>query len=161
MKRHLILSTRVPLEIYINYYKDQQQGYGSEDRFHGVAFQRGHGFGSVFKGLWRIVRPLVRSAGKAIGKQAIRSSAELMGDIARGENVMHSFKSRAEEGGRELASTTKRKLEEIGQQHGSGKKLRSAFSIKPAALVYRPTRAKKSTKKKSTKKKPFTLKTVF
>ena len=156
-----------------------------DDRFYGVAHQRGHGFGSIWRGLWRIVKPLVRSSARAVGKQALRSGADLMGDIARGENVAGALRARAEEGGRSLAGLAQKNLEEMvarQQQSGSGRRRKLMSSMNPATLAYRPTPAKrrkssktarktrrnpkkqarkKSSKRKKTKSRKFNLKTVF
>ena len=136
MNRNFVLAGRVPLEHYISHY---QQGAGIDDRFIGTINQRGHGFGSVWRGLWRAVRPFIFSGAKAVGRQALQSGAELMGDIAGGENVLESLKTRAVEGGKALAGTAKRKFQ--SQQQGMGIRHlpeRYAVSVKSAGNVCGP-----------------------
>ena len=44
--------------------------------------QRGHGIGSFLRGLWRTVRPVLWSSAKAVGREALRTGAKVMTDIA-------------------------------------------------------------------------------
>ena len=48
--------------------------------------QRGHGLGSLFGGLFRSIRPLffsgLRTAGKALGREALRTGGKILTDIA-------------------------------------------------------------------------------
>jgi hypothetical protein len=44
--------------------------------------QRGHGIGSIFGRLFRVVRPLISSGAKSLGRDALRTGAKIMTDIA-------------------------------------------------------------------------------
>jgi hypothetical protein len=44
--------------------------------------QRGHGIGSTFGRLYRVVRPLISSGAKSLGREALRTGAKIMNDIA-------------------------------------------------------------------------------
>ena len=44
--------------------------------------QRGHGLGSFLGGLFRSLRPFVFSAGKAIGREALRTGSRILTDMA-------------------------------------------------------------------------------
>ena len=162
MRRNLILTQRVPVDIYNNYYKRQAGGAYDYERFEGIPYQRGHGFGSFFRGLFRFIKPIltsnvVKSGAKALAKQAAASGAQLMGDIAEGHNLRDSMRQRAEEGGRSLAATAKSKLE----QYGSGRRRkRRRVSRKKASHAKGPAR-KKSTLPKINRRKRRSLKTVF
>ena len=69
------------------YYKNQAGAGGLGDligplykgSFH---VQQGHGIGSFLSGLFRIVRPVLVSGAKAVGKEALASGASILSDIA-------------------------------------------------------------------------------
>jgi len=44
-------------------------------------FQREHGIGSFLRGLWRIVRPVLWSGAKSLGREALRTGGKIMADI--------------------------------------------------------------------------------
>jgi len=143
------------VKAYIEYYRNQVGG-GASNRFEGVLYQRGHGFGSFFRGLLRFIKPvfksdIVRSGAKALARQAAETGAQVMGDISEGQNVRQSLKQRAGEGGRQLAGTAKRKLESV--QIGSGKRRRKNVSLSRAVVP--------SSRRRKQKKKKRSLKTVF
>ena len=55
--------------------------------FSGARYQRGHGLGSVFKGLWRTAIPLLKGP-------VMRAGARLAGDVLRGKNMKQALKNR-------------------------------------------------------------------
>jgi hypothetical protein len=155
MMRHLVLSSRTPVEFRGNYYNTQVGGgvalddYQLNHRFNGIPNQRGHGFGAVWRGLLRIVRPLFVRGAKAVGKQALKTGSAILGDIAAGGNVGEIIKERAAEGGRELADTSQRKLDAMRNQMGLGKR---PFSMNTSSLVYRPSKCARISSAKKRKK---------
>ena len=70
--------------------------------FVGARIQRGHGLGSIFGGLFRSVLPLLKSLGMTVGKQALRTGAQMAGDVLGGQNIKESAKSRLRAAGSEL-----------------------------------------------------------
>jgi len=74
----------------IKYYVRQAGGGGRErgdsdiGAFYSVSpfVQRGHGIGSFLRGLWRIVRLVLWSNAKSLGREALRTSGKIMTDIA-------------------------------------------------------------------------------
>jgi hypothetical protein len=44
--------------------------------------QRGHGIGSVLGRLYKVVRPLIWSGAKSLGREALRTGGKIMTDIA-------------------------------------------------------------------------------
>ena len=44
--------------------------------------QRGHGIGRFLRGLWRIVRPVLWSGAKPLGREALRTGGNIMTEIA-------------------------------------------------------------------------------
>ena len=59
--------------------------------FVGLPFQRGAGLGSVFRSLFRAILPVAKSAGKTIGKRALRAGAEIASDLVSGKNLKDSL----------------------------------------------------------------------
>ena len=55
--------------------------------FAGARYQRGHGLGSVFKGLFRTAIPLLKGP-------VLRAGARLAGDVLRGKNMKQALKNR-------------------------------------------------------------------
>jgi len=43
--------------------------------------QRGHGIGSFLRGIWRIVRPVLWSSAKSLGRNALRTGGKIMTEI--------------------------------------------------------------------------------
>lgn len=62
---------------FTNYYVNQA-GNGMPV-FSGTAMQRGHGLGSILKGLFRIATPLLKTA----GKQVLRKSAPIIKEAGK------------------------------------------------------------------------------
>lgn len=126
-------------------------GYGEQD---------GNGFGNV---LWSFIKPLIFSAGKALGRQALSSTAGYAADLASGANWKQAGKERLKEAGLALGSKLKNK---IGMMAGSGIKHRAHKINRIAALINRKkkrvsrgssglftTSAPTKRRKKSSKKK--------
>ena len=61
--------------MYDNYYLGQVGSGGSA--FAGDSYQRGHGIGGIFRGLFRAATPLLKRGVMAIGKQIIRSGGRV------------------------------------------------------------------------------------
>ena len=65
--------------------------------FSGVRYQRGAGIGNIFRGLFRTLLPLAKSAGKSIGKQALATGAQVALDTLDGQNIGEAFEARGKE----------------------------------------------------------------
>ena len=85
-------------KLYEKYYN--QKG-GSLPFFVGAQYQRGHGLGGLLRIATRLARPLIRSAvpilkrgAKRFGKRALRTTADIMGDVVEGQNVKRAAKRR-------------------------------------------------------------------
>ena len=77
---------------YDDYYA--QQVGGALPYFAGARVQRGHGFGSLFGGLLRSVAPLIKRGALALGNRALKTGAQIAGDILSGENIRTAAKRR-------------------------------------------------------------------
>ncbi len=83
---------------------------GSPIVFRGYPYQRGSGLGSIFKGLLRMVLPLAKQAGKAIGKEALVTGANVARDVAEGQDIVESLKLQGRRGGKRLVKKGVRSL---------------------------------------------------
>ncbi len=100
--------------------------------FQGFPYQRGAGLGSVFRSLLRAILPIAKTAGKAIGKQALRSGMGFAGDVLEGANVKESAIRHAKSGGAQLLHKVRKKLKgpKKGQKGGGiGKAKRGKKAI--------------------------------
>jgi hypothetical protein len=106
-------------------YFSQTGGY-----FVGRPYQRGGGIGSVFSSLFRFLLPVLKSAGKELGKEGLAVGSRILNDVAQGKNARSAVvtetagglrnlldKSRASDGLRNLIDEAEGRL-----QKGGGKK---------------------------------------
>jgi hypothetical protein len=150
MRRNTVLMGRMPSPLYHTYY-EHQVGSGISEVFRGREFQRGHGIGSIFSGLFRLAKPLLARGAKAVGRQALNTSSQILDDIMQGHNVKEAMKTRITEGGRSLAGAAKRKLNDM--QEGKG--------YKRARVTNCAVNRKKTVKKTTTRaRKPVKRKTA-
>ena len=85
---------------YDDYYA--QQVGGALPYFAGARVQRGHGFGSLFGGLLRSVAPLIKRGALALGNRALKTGAQIAGDLLSGDNIRTAAKRRTKTAGRDL-----------------------------------------------------------
>ena len=78
---------------YHDYYINQA-GSGVGAIYKGTIYQKGRGFGSFLRGLFRTVFPLVKSGLKTIGKEALRSGSYFINDVVNNVPPKEAFKSR-------------------------------------------------------------------
>jgi len=114
---------------WYEYFRNQanQSGHGVQT-FHGVPYQRGGSLGGLFKGLFRMIIPLAKSAGKAIGRQAIHTGLNIANDVLSGQNVKQAAVRRVRIGSKKLVKQAK----QATKQHGRGapKNVRTKQNIK-------------------------------
>src|SRR5215831_12982165 len=78
--------------LYEDYYVTQS-GSGLPI-FQGSRTQAGHGLGSIFSELFRFPMPLLKSLGISLGKQALRTGAQIATDVPDGQSFTDSTKRR-------------------------------------------------------------------
>ena len=126
---------------WTHYYLSQaanQSGAG----FVGMPYQRGSGLGSFFRGVFRALMPIVKSAGKSIGKQALSTGADMASDNVAGNSIKRVVKRHGRKGAESLLRKAAAKLAE--QQEGSG--LGKVTKKKKKAAPRKKRRKKKQTK---------------
>lgn len=92
--------------------------------------QKGDGFGSFLKGLFRAAIPLFKSGAKAVGKQAVHTGIDIVRDVAQGHNWKEASQKRLNEAGDAIVEKTKQKVEKI--MTGSGRITKRKMNKKEA-----------------------------
>ena len=81
------------------YYTDQASS--NLPVFRGASFQRGYGFGNVFKKIFRWIVPIVKKhaqpIAKKVGKEALRTAANIANDTLSGKSLKESASNRIQE----------------------------------------------------------------
>jgi hypothetical protein len=138
-----------------------QRGYGY---FVGMPRQRGHGLGSVFKSLWRYLRPMAsalgpiaKEAGAALGQEGLATGARMLNQLVEGSTPKEALAVEGREGVKRLLNRASTRL-----QRGSGGRKRARYGgshimLKPGDVVTghsiaRARRAKSNTKPKRGRK---------
>ena len=100
--------------------------------------QRGHGIGSFLSGLFRLIRPVVWSGVKAVGRETLRTGCRILSDLA--DNMAEDVKPR-----HSIAKHVSDSAQNLIQ------KLRGTGRKRAAALKSRGLPAKKKAKNKAAK----------
>lgn len=103
---------------YTAYYVSQA-GNGIGTVYRGSATQKGRGIGSFLSGLFRSVLPILKSGARTVGREALKTGANILGDIVNNKPVGPSVRARISNAG----NTLKRKAEsKIEAMRGAGLK---------------------------------------
>lgn len=131
--------------LWQQYYITQakQTGYGLQG-FQGVQYQRGNGLGSLFKGLFRMILPVAKNVGKAIGTQALRTGTDFAADVLTGTPLKEAAKLHGKAGLANLIGKAQAHLQ-------GGNRIGKVPKRKPNK-VNNTIRKKKQTKPKTKKK---------
>ena len=97
------------LKMYEEYYLNQ--GGRGLPAFAGARYQRGHGLGNMLRTLTKVALPFLKKGVTKVGKQALRTSMAIAGDLMQGQNVKKAAKRRLSQG-----------LTELVTQQGKGRK---------------------------------------
>jgi hypothetical protein len=62
--------------------------------FVGIRYQRGHGLGSIFGGLFKAAMPLLKKGAKTLGREALKPGLNIAGDVVQGRNIKQAAKCR-------------------------------------------------------------------
>jgi hypothetical protein len=117
----------------VRYYL-HQPGRGSDDNGIGPIYstspflQRGHGIGNFLGGLFSFIKPMLWSAGKAVGQEALRAGGNILTDMAENKSPARDIVSR-----HVTAST-----QNLAQKLRGGGRKRKAASAKNHVRLKRP-----------------------
>jgi len=109
--------------------------------FVGPVYQRGHGIGSLFRGLFRFAMPFIKQGAKAVGRQALQNGIQVAGDMLENRPIKESVKARVREAGSALKTKAETKLNQL--LTGSGR--RRARKRRAPARVGPPAKRRKRT----------------
>ena len=70
--------------------------------FMGARRQRGYGLGGVFANLFRSAVPMLKKGALALGKQALATTGQVIGDVVQGKSLKESVKARGKQSGKKL-----------------------------------------------------------
>ena len=79
--------------------------------FVGSSYQRGHGLGSLFRGLLRFVVPIAKSAGKTLGREALKAGVGVASDLLEGQNAEVVLQKRGKTAVKRIAKKANKKLQ--------------------------------------------------
>ena len=82
--------------MYDNYYIGQVGSGGAA--LVGARYQRGHGLGGIFRGLFRAATPMLKRGVMALGKQISRSGGRVARDVAAGKKFKQALRHRRRQG---------------------------------------------------------------
>ncbi len=113
------------------FWEDYLMQGGGLNAFAGVPFQRGAGLGGLFKGLFRLVSPLLKKAlplaktvGLDIGKRVVEGGADIIGDISEGQRFGDAVKkSIKRKSAQAFGDVRKRIADELQSGQGIGNRI--------------------------------------
>lgn len=134
-----------------------RRGYaGISHVYIGTPHQRGHGIGSFLGGLFRRVLPLLRKGAAVVGKEALRTGANIASDMLKKDmSLKDAFHVRARESRDNLKRKASDKIDKLMKGSGYKKRkiVRSRHSSSGRVAKRVARRKKTSVKKKRTQKK--------
>ena len=101
-------------KVWINHF---QKGAG----FHGSPYQRGAGLGNIFRNIFRFILPIAKSAGQTVGKQMLKTGADIATDVLAGKEFKDTIKVRGKEAAADLLDKASNKMKG-GRKKGPAKK---------------------------------------
>jgi len=101
--------------------------------FAGPAYQRGHGIGSLFRGLFRYAMPFIKQGAKALGRQALHTGIQVAGDVLENRPIKESVKARVRQAGTTLKTKAENKINQLlaGSGRRRARKRRAPVRIGP------------------------------
>ena len=106
-----------------------QRGHGLPV-FTGLRYQRGHGLGNMLRALGKIALPVLKSGAKVLGKQALKTAAQVANDVASGAPIKKAVKKRVVQ---RVQKVTKRVAKPHKRKHTHKKRVSKSRTRKGAA----------------------------
>jgi len=112
--------------------------------FAGPVYQRGHGIGSLFRGLFRFAMPFIKQGAKAVGRQALQTGMQVAGDMLENRPVKESIKARVHEAGSALKTKAANKMTQLltGSGRRRARKRRAPGRVGPPRKISKRRRTK-------------------
>ena len=136
------------------YFEQQavQMGHGVP-YFRGQMYQRGHGLGNIFRGIFKFLMPMAKSVAKTVGKQALHTGFDIVSDTLHGQDLKQAAKLRSRQAATKLLDAAKNELAHSGshgvqkRQAGKGINRKRSAQKKPVRLGIAKTGQQKRRKK--------------
>jgi hypothetical protein len=106
--------------------------------FSGMPFQRGAGIGAVLRSLWRVLLPVGKEIGGAIGRQGLETGSRVLSGLLDGQDVKETLVSEGKSG---LKNLLDKAANNLNKQKGSGN---NNFDFKRYKRVAAATAGKES-----------------
>ncbi|KAH7680351.1 hypothetical protein AAVH_41275 [Aphelenchoides avenae] len=125
---------------------------GSGAYFAGFPYQRGAGIGTVFGTIFRFLLPLIKSAGREIGREGLATGARILGNLSEGKSTRNAVVEETAQGLKNLINrsdpqaalrTLVDKAQARLQQRGSGRKRGTTLTLKPQRAKGRSVKRKR------------------
>lgn len=120
---------------------------GNLAAFHGARVQKGYGLGNLLKGAFRSIIPLIKEAGKTVGRSAFHAGTQVLGDIFEGKNLKKSVQNRTSQAGQKLRRKAIKKAKSMigaGRKHRKNSSKKRYLGLK-ASLFKKPFTSTKHT----------------
>lgn len=104
---------------------------GGLNYYQGANFQRGYGFGSLFRSFFRAAVPLFKSGAKAVGKQLWHSGVDVLNDLSRGDDIKLATQRRLKEAAHQLTDKAASKMKTM---IGSGRNKKRKHAMNRTSL---------------------------
>ena len=128
---------------------------GAIPGFVGLPYQRGAGIGSFFRSIFRMAAPVLKRAAKAVGKQALKTGANIIADVAKGGDLLPALEQHGKEAVANLAEKASKRINEakrlsdLGVEDQEGGSLgKRRYHTRATTSINRAGRKRKSTRKK-------------
>ena len=95
--------------MYETYYLNQA-GFGGLPYYKGSPYQRGYGLGGILGGVMRTIVPMLKSTGKTLLREGLKTGTGILADAIDGQNIKESASSRFRQSARRLARTANQHL---------------------------------------------------
>jgi hypothetical protein len=140
--------------IWQQYYTTQakQAGHGLPG-FQGVQYQRGNGLGALFKGLFRMIFPIAKTVGKAVGRQALITGTDVVADVLGGRPFEEAVKAQGKAGLKNLVNKAQNHLQSGGGVRKMKKKGKAKTKKRPLGIKKKKLKKPTNSKKKGNKGK--------
>ena len=127
--------------VYEQYYLNQI-GHGGLPYFKGTPYMKGYGIGGILGGLMKSVVPMLKSTGKTLLREGLKTGTGILTDAINGQNIKESASNRLSQSANNLTRRAAQKLSK-----------RLTYNPPPGIRVNRKRKAKTSKKRRVKKKR--------
>lgn len=107
------------------------EGIPPYQRGRGAFRQRGAGVGSILRGLWRTLLPILKTVGSTVKKEGMATGGRILSNLAEGGNLQQTLLNEGKTGVTNIANQLK------ANQQGRGVIRRRKIALKPSLIKKR------------------------